>query len=142
MGQCLDHCYGSGAATADLSSGNAGCRGDCLRDLHSAFCGDVDYWTSGWRLGNWGLGRCCAIDGRTSASDCSGCGRDDERLWDVQCAGDELLAAAAGYGSGRYAASGFWEVAFKIAGALGGDYCFGYWLGTGFESWVRTAGYA
>ncbi len=41
--------------------------------------------------------------------------RHDQRLRHVQCAGDELLAAAAGHGAGRDAAGGFRQTADEIA---------------------------
>src|SRR6267143_4288439 len=49
--------------------------------------------------------------------------RADERVWDVQCAGDELFAAAAGDGARWDAAEGVCKTERENASAVGGDTC-------------------
>ena len=56
------------------------------------------------RVGNWILGGHRRHAGRTAAADWRGSRRHDQRLWHVQCAGDELFAPAAGHGAGRHVA--------------------------------------
>src|SRR5271154_184375 len=55
--------------------------------------------------------------------------RNDERVWNVQCAGDELFEASAGDGAGRHAAEGVCQNNRKIANAMGGDSCLRELLG-------------
>src|SRR6267378_6536861 len=66
--------------------------------------------------------------------------RDDERVWDVQCAGDELFAAAAGDGAGWDAAEGVCETERENASAVGGDHRVRNVLGVVPGAGVQAAG--
>src|SRR5580692_2648847 len=65
--------------------------------------------------------------------------RDDERVWNVQRAGDELLEAAAGDGARRDAAEGVCENECEDAGAVGGDFGLRRVLGALFGSGIQEA---
>src|ERR1700690_1349196 len=51
----------------------------------------------------------------------AGAGRDDERVWNVQCAGDELFTPAAGDGTGPDAPRIPRKAASQNKGAVGRD---------------------
>ena len=75
-------------------------------------------------------------------SDCAW--RDDERVWDVQRAGDELLEAAAGDGARRHAAEDLCEDERENTSAVGGDSgvrddagrCAWVWDSSGWSRWT------
>ena len=56
MGQCVDHCHGSGEAAADLSPSDAGRGLHCGGQLCSAVCRHVDDWSEGDRVGDGFVG--------------------------------------------------------------------------------------
>ena len=84
-------------------------------ELHRAGGGDVDDRARTGRVGYRLLGRRGRNAGRAGAARRTGAGRHDQRVWHVQRAGDELLAAAAGDGAGRHAAEDFRQAYDAVA---------------------------
>ena len=84
----------------------------------------VAMWMTGLRARRLGyrlLGRRSGNAGRAGVARGAGAGRHDQRVWDVQRAGDELLAAAVGDGAGRNAAEDVRQADDGVAVALGCD---------------------
>ncbi len=93
---------------------------------------------SAWETGSWAdLG---GARRRAGTARGAGAGRDDERVWDVQRAGDELFAVAAGDGAGWDAAADFREEERAHAGAVGGHRGLRDWLGALPGIGLRAAG--
>jgi len=118
MGQCLDHCRGSGASAADLSRAMlvAVCIVAATYILPFAAIWMTGLKATAWETGSWAdiaalIGDpCCAS---------AWCSEHDERLWHVQRPGHELFAPAVGDGAGWHASWNLRHAAEKIAGALG-----------------------
>ena len=115
LGQRVDHRGGSGAAAADLSASDDCGGGAGGADIRRAIRSGVLRGDSGFDVcGRWFLGHDRGIDRRENSgfrvATIPDRGRgDDERVRDVQRAGDELFAAAAGDGAGWNAAKDFRE---------------------------------
>src|SRR5258708_2132830 len=105
----------------------------CWGGWCGGFWGFIGWWWGAYRRN---LAR------RELAGIFAGAGRDDERVWDVQCAGDELFAAAVGDGTGWDAAQGVWQDAFEDAGAIGRDCSAGDWMGALLGIGIRAPCYA
>src|SRR4029077_16752362 len=71
----------------------------------------------------------------------AGAGRDDERVWDVQRAGDELLAPAARDGAGWHAAGSLRQAAAEDACPMGRHRRPGYLLGHVPRPRIRATGH-
>src|SRR5580692_2158724 len=67
--------------------------------------------------------------------------RDDERVWNVQRAGDELLEASAGDGARRHAAEGVCQDDGENADAVGSDSGLRRMLGALFGLGIQEARY-
>src|SRR5216684_3058203 len=148
LGQRLDDCAGSGAAAEDLSESHDGSGGSRCADLCAAVHGGVlgrrsflYFWRR--RLVGHGGGSAWRKDRGIRMAEVPDRARGhDERVRDVQRAGDELFATPAGDGARRHAAEILWQDQFKDAGALRGHYCVRDVLGAVPGAGVQAAGNA
>ncbi len=94
--------------------------------------------SSAWETGFWA--DIAGLLGGPLAAHRTRARRHDQRLRNVQCAGDELFATAFGHVAGRNAASRLWQTASAFARALGCDCGLRDWLGSLFGSRFRAPG--
>ena len=142
MGQRVDDCRLKSSVRSGLIRGRCWSR-SCIVAL-SYVLPFAAMWATGLKSTAWETGSWADIAGLMGGPLLrigAGAGRNDQRVRDVQCAGDELFAAAAGDGAGWHAAESLRQAAPEIASALGRDYraCAVGWalcLGLGFARLV------